>query len=168
MNENQIHPDQIELLTGVRLMVEAMRRNPPGSAARLLLENFLPGGQEYDLSDLLFNLVRKASRPVVLAFDMPGFVTVGHVDNKVVLPDPCLDGLYIARDVFMHRLNAPVVLRASDWGKSPRAAYNAIRRAADWAGRHCPTLAVAMNQISFSDDGRPNYKPATPIEVNVF
>lgn len=162
------HPAHIELLTRAREMIETMRRHPPGSPAALLLNKFLPGGQNYDIADLLLELVRHATRPVVLAFDMPGYVTLGHVDDEVTLHDPGLDGLHIARDVFLHGLNAPVVLRASDWDKTPRAAANAVQRAAEWTGRHCPVLASAMSQISFSNDGRPSYTPARPIEVRVF
>lgn len=163
-----IHPNQIELLTRAREMIEAMRQHPPGTPAALLLSKFLPGGQGYDLADLLLELVRHATRPVVLAFDMPGYVVLGHVGSEVLLQDPKLAGLHIAWEVFMHGLNAPAVLRASDWHKTPRAAANAVHRAADWTGRHCPVLASAMNQISFSNDGRPSYIPARPIEVRVF
>ncbi|MBW6496413.1 MAG: hypothetical protein K0B16_18025 [Burkholderiaceae bacterium] len=163
-----IHPKDIELLTKARKMIETMRQHPPGSPSALLLQNFLPGGLDYDLADLLLELERHASRPVVLAFEMPGYVTLGHVDAEVTLQDPDLEGLRIAGDVFLHGLNAPVVLRASDWGKTPRAAANAVHRAATWAARHCPALAAAMNQISFANDGRPSYTPARPIEVRVF
>lgn len=163
-----IHPDQIKLLTQARKMIEAMQQHPPGSPAALLLQNFLPDAQDYDLTDLLVELVRHAGRPVVLAFDMPGYVTLGHAGDEVPVHDPQLDGLHIAREVFLHGLNAPATLRAADWCKTPRAAANAVRRASEWTARHCPTLAVAMNQIHFANDGRPSYTPARPIEVRVF
>ena len=163
-----IHPDQIKLLTQARKMIDAMQQHPPGSPAALLLQNFLPDAQGGDLADLLLKLVQHAGRPVVLAFDMPGYVTLGHAGAEVTVRDPQLDGLHIAVEVFTHSLNAPVVLRAADWGKTPRAAANAVHRAAEWAARHCPTLAVAMNQICFANDGRPSYTPARPIEVRVF
>lgn len=161
--------DEAELLTRARQLIEVMGRHPDKSAARLLLDTHFPAGKAYEVGELIHRLVRRTNRPVVLAFPMPGYVAIGHAGAELRLPDPRLDGLWIAYDVFLAGINAPASLHTNEtWGKTPRAAANAVKRASRWVDHHCPVLASAMRQIAFSDDGRPTYNPAVPIAVNVF
>lgn len=159
---------EAQLADATRRMIEAMSKHGSGSAVATILRNFLPPGDSEAACEWLITQTRRASRPVVLAFEAYGYVTAGLAGEEAVYHDPRLEGLQVAHAVFLEGINAPAVLRASDWGMTPDGMRNALKRAAEWAERRCAKLAVAIRAISVAKDGRPTFAPAHPIEVRVF
>lgn len=139
-------------------LLQTLQRWPEDSQPGKVLGSCIP-----DVETLIDELKEERARAnrnacVVFAFEMPGYILVGVDGEAYPVPDPGLDGLTIAHDVFFNGLAAPAVLRASDWGKSPNATGNALRRAADWADQHCPQLAEAIRGISIREGGVPEYR----------
>ncbi len=149
-------------------LLETMRKHPKNSPAGLLLSSFLPNGLDSDACTWLSEQTRRESLAVVFIFEMPGYVLAGLEGEARPYRDPNIDGLRIAHEVMISGINAPAVLRASDWAMTPNAMRNTLARAAEWADSRCPRLAVAIRAIRISKEGRPSFEPNHPIELRVF
>jgi len=157
--------EQAQLLYRARMLIQAMQKHPPGSPARLLLDNFLPKGMDYELSDLLLDLERKSRLPVVFSLDVPGFVWVGLVGEQFAVTDPGLLGLSAAWEIFFHGENAQFVLFAARYGTSPNSLRNAMEPAAEWADCHCRRLGAAIRAIKVYRDGSARFIPTAPTPI---
>jgi hypothetical protein len=149
-------------------LVETMTHPDQPPTVAQLLKNTLGGTSPNEVMQWLDSHRTPTGPLVVFVYEMPGYILVGQGGDVRPRPDPNLDGLRIANEVFLHGTNAPAVLRASDWGLTPNAMRNALVRAAEWAERYAPLLAVAVRAIKVSKEGRPTFEPNHPIRLNVF
>lgn len=162
MNDNQT-PAKLARL------VRALQQHPVDSPVGRILANLLPEADE--ALAWLHHQERRAARPVVFAFDMPGYVMIGFEGDYQTIRDPELAGLSAAWEIFLHGANAPAVFFSRDRGLSPNSLGNALGLAAGWAGSYCPPLGVAIKAIKVRRaDGAASFDPAyvPPMILNVF
>lgn len=163
MTEN---PKKTLWLQDLRALLDTMRLpgQPPG-VSRLL---------EVHISDVDATIraideeLRRTAEPVTFVYEVIGFILVGQGNDVRPVVDPGLVGLRFANEVFGHGEIAGHVVCTADWGMTPNAARNALKRAADWADRYCRQLARAILAIRIDNDGRPSIESALPIQVRVF
>jgi len=158
MNEKRIPIDIAKTL-------RALRNHP---TARQAIDNLLP-----DIDEALTWLeqqARRAARPVVFSFEMPGYVLIGFEDDYQTITDPGLVGLSAAWEIFIHGDDAPFVFFAADHGLTPDALRIALKRAATWVERYNAPLAVAVRCITIRKDGSASIDPAymPPLRLGVF
>lgn len=161
MNEKQIPADLARL-------VKAMQQHQADTPVGRVLANLLPDADE--ALAWLDRQERRAARPVVFSFDLPGYVLIGFEGEHEPIHDPDLAGLSAAWEIFMHGDNAPFVFFAADRGMAPNALRNSLERAASWAERYCLPLAVAIRAIKVNKDGSASIDPAyrKGLHLNVF
>lgn len=164
-----ITSEHADLLSRAQQMLVAMRKHPPGSAPRLLLDNFLPEAGYRAFLDWIDAETRKIRLPVVFSLEIPGFVWMGLEGDRtfpVRAPKKTI-GLEAAWEIFLYGENASFVWFAARYGLTPDGLRNALRRAADWAGTRCPQLGVAINAIKVAKDGSALFAPAYPTDVRL-